>query len=73
MPALQTDDDVESLFRYEHLPEGLAKSLSADFHGLALLTFDQLPSSPERTLALRTLWKAKNLAVLAAIDACNEG
>lgn len=61
-------DKVESLFRYAHLPEDL-QAASKPFHDLAVHLTDTLPSSAEYTLALRSLWEAKNLAVFAAVEA----
>lgn len=59
---------VRKLFRFEHLPDFL-QSVSKPFHDLALDLINSLPPSPERTLAIRELWAAKNLAVYAAVDA----
>lgn len=61
-------DKVESLFRYAHLPEDLQEA-SKPFHDLAVHLTNTLPSSAEYTLALRSLWEAKNLAVFAAVEA----
>lgn len=58
---------VESLFRYEHLPEHLQK-VSKPFHDLAVTLTETLLPSAELTLALRTLWESKNLAVFAAVE-----
>lgn len=60
---------VKSLFRFNHLPDGPAKQVSAEFNCLAHYIVNTVPESPERTLALRTLWEAKNLAVFAQIEA----
>ena len=61
-------EKVESLFRYEHLPRHL-QDASKPFHDLALFLTDHLPNSAEYTLALRSLWEAKNLAVFATVEA----
>ncbi|ANJ20682.1 hypothetical protein RDp07_gp22 [Roseobacter phage RD-1410Ws-07] len=61
-------DKVESLFRFAHLPEHL-QAASKPFHDLAVHLTDTLPPSAEYTLALRSLWEAKNLAVFAAVEA----
>ena len=59
---------IESLFRYAHLPEHL-QTMSKPFHDLALILIAELPQSAELTLALRSLWEAKNLAVFAKAEA----
>lgn len=59
---------VESLFRYDHLPVHL-QDISRPFHDMAMFLTDNLPSSAEYTLALRSLWEAKNLAVFATVEA----
>lgn len=56
---------VETLFRFQHLPPHLA-DVSAGFHALAVTIAEIVPPSAERTLCLRELWAAKNLAVVAA-------
>jgi len=61
-------EKVTSLFRYEHLPVHL-QDASKPFHDLALFLTDHLPNSAEYTLALRSLWEAKNLAVFATVKA----
>ena len=57
-------DAVEKLFEAEHLPPEL-KPTSMLFRNLALTLIEALPSNVERTLALRSLWEAKNLAVMS--------
>lgn len=59
---------AESLFRYSHLPPHL-QEVSRPFYDLATKLVDTLPPSAEATLALRSLWEAKNLAVFAAVEA----
>lgn len=71
MPALRTREEVESYFRFEHLPDGPVKDTSRIFHEAALKLFEAVPSVPERTLALRDLWAAKNHAVFAVVEAQN--
>lgn len=61
-------DKVDSLFRYSHLPPHLQEH-SKPFYNLAVHLTETLPSSAEYTLAIRSLWEAKNLAVLAAVEA----
>ena len=58
---------VMKLFRYEHLPERL-QAVSKPFHDLAVSLIYNLPNSAERTLAIRSLWEAKNLAVYAKVE-----
>lgn len=64
-------DKVESLFRYKHLPEHLQEA-SKPFYDLAVHLTETLPSSAEYTLALRSLWEAKNLAVFATVEAAEK-
>jgi len=59
---------VNSLFRYEHLPPYL-QDTSEPFYDLAMQLVKTLPKSAELTLALRSLWEAKNLAVFATVEA----
>lgn len=64
----QRMDKAVSLFRYSHLPEHL-QAASKPFYDLAVNLVETLPNSAECTLALRSLWEAKNLAVFAAVEA----
>lgn len=57
-------DHVEKLFRYGHLPP-LYQMASKPFYEVAVAVVNMLPPSAERTLSLRSLWEAKNLAVFA--------
>ena len=69
-PAKESNMDktkVASLFRYSHLPEHL-QEVSKSFHDLAMNLVETLPASAELTLAVRTLWEAKNLAVFAKVE-----
>lgn len=52
-------------FDHDHLPPHLA-AVSAPFHDMAQHVVDQLPDNPELSSALRSLWDAKNSAVLVA-------
>lgn len=52
-------------FDHDHLPPHLA-AVSAPFHELAQGLVDRLPDNPELSSALRSLWDAKNSAVLVA-------
>ncbi len=56
--------DVETLFRYGHLPAHL-QAASKPFYDLATSLAVILAPSDERTLAIQKLWEAKNLAVFA--------
>lgn len=56
---------IEEFFAYKHLPPHLQR-VSVWFYNLAMHLEESLPSSAERTLALRTLWEAKNYAVWCA-------
>jgi len=62
---------VTSLFRYSHLPPHL-QVMSQPFYELAQALTEHLPHSAEYTLALRSLWEAKNLAVFATVEAREE-
>lgn len=64
-------DKATSLFRYEHLPPHLQEA-SKPFHDLAVHLTETLPNSAEYTLAIRSLWEAKNLAVFAAVEAAEK-
>lgn len=64
-------DQVESLFRFGHLPEHL-QEISKPFHDLAVTIVETLPPSAECTLALRSLWEAKNLAVFAKVESAEK-
>jgi hypothetical protein len=61
-PPSQGQDRMLQFFRYEHLPEHL-RAVSAPFGTLALQITENLPSNPERTVALRKLLEAKDAAV----------
>lgn len=53
-------------FGYSHLPEHLQET-SKRFHDLADWIVSELPSNPERTVALRKLLEAKDCAVRARL------
>lgn len=65
---MMNEDKIKSLFRYAHLPEHL-QTVSKPFYDLAFSLIAELPQSAELTLAIRSLWEARNLAVYAAITA----
>lgn len=64
--ATPPQDRMLQFFRYEHLPEHL-RAVSAPFGVLALQIVENLPSNPERTVALRKLLEAKDCAVRAVL------
>lgn len=59
-------DSIIQFFAYQHLPERLA-NVSKPFGDLATTLLSDLPSNPERTVALRKLLEAKDAAVRAAL------
>lgn len=61
-------DRLLQFFRYDHLPENL-QLVSRPFGELANHIVANLPSNPERTVALRKLLESKDCAVRAALDA----
>jgi hypothetical protein len=60
------EDRMLQFFAYEHLPDHL-KAVSKPFGELAQKVVDELPSNPERTVALRKLLEAKDCAVRALL------
>ncbi len=58
-------------FRFNHLPTHL-QSVSRPFYSTAEWLIQNTPGSPERTLALRKLFEAKNYAVMGVILAIEE-
>jgi hypothetical protein len=65
-PSNPQQDRMLQFFEYEHLPEHL-RAVSAPFGMLALRIVENLPSNPERTVALRKLLEAKDCAVRAVL------
>ena len=59
-------DRMLQFFSFEHLPPAL-RAVSEPFCALARKLCDELPSNPERTVALRKLLEAKDCAVRALI------
>lgn len=57
-------DRMMQFFAYEHLPPHL-QAISKPFCELAQTIVDELPSNPERIVALRKLLEAKDCAVRA--------
>lgn len=69
-----TMDEVRELFAFQHLPDGTpVKATSETFHNFAVVMVGTLPPSAERTLMLRKLWEAKNLAVYAKVQEARHG
>lgn len=64
---MQKGINVEKMFGYKHLPEGKAE-LSKIFHDAAVAFDSTVEGSAEKTLYIRKLWEAKNLAVIAYND-----
>lgn len=60
-------------FEYGHLRPGIMQATSAEFHRLAHSLVDELPRTPERTVALRKLLESKDAAVRCAIDTLQNG
>lgn len=60
------EDRMLQFFVYEHLPAHL-QAVSAPFGDLARKLVADLPSNPERTVALRKLLEAKDCAVRALL------
>jgi hypothetical protein len=54
-------------FGYTHLPQPL-KSVSQQFHMLALNVVEDIEPGPERTVSLRKLLEAKDAAVRAKVN-----
>lgn len=60
--------EILRYFAHEHLPVGIMMDTSKSFHALAQRVVTTLPSSVERSAALRHLLEAKDAAVRAAMD-----
>jgi len=65
-------DHIIQFFGYKHLPEHL-QAVSKPFADLAHTLVDEVPSSPERTVALRKLLESKDAAVRAALPPRQSG
>lgn len=59
-------DYLLQFFEYAHLPPHL-QDVSKNFQSLAAYIVANLPSNPERTMALRKLLEAKDCAVRARL------
>lgn len=60
------DHYMMQFFKFSHLPDHL-KTVSSDFHTLAVVIDKNFPENPEKTMALRKLLEAKDCAVRAAM------
>lgn len=65
--AYEEKDRMMRNFRYAHLPLHL-QDVSLRFAALARWIVDNIPSSPERTVALRKVLEGKDCAVRARIE-----
>ena len=54
-------------FKFDHLPEGMAKETSRECCELAVKMDSELIESPEKTAGLRKLLEAKDCFVRAAL------
>ena len=63
-----TSEQIDKMFAYEHLKNDKLKDVSRQFYSLAHQIRHMVPVSPERTIALRNLWDAKNYAVWATAN-----
>ena len=66
-PPKEPAERILRYFQWAHLPDELAR-VSEPFAILAYRLVDNLPSGPERTVALRKLLESKDAAVRAALD-----
>lgn len=64
----RADEPMLRFFAHAHLPFGLMRDTSAGFAALAESVVDELPRTPERTVALRKLLEAKDAAVRCALE-----
>lgn len=60
------NETMLQFFKYDHLPAHL-QAISKPFGELAQQIVQELPSNPERTVALRKLLEAKDCAVRATL------
>lgn len=65
-PIKDSQDRMLQFFSFEHLPPHL-QEVSKKFHEMAHFIVDNLPSNPERTVALRKLLEGKDAAVRARL------
>jgi hypothetical protein len=64
--ATTAPEHIMQFFAWEHLPAHL-QGVSLPFQSLARMIVNDLPSNPERTVALRKLLEAKDASVRAKI------
>lgn len=58
---------IVKYFAHDHLPEPL-RSVSEQFHSLAVILDEDLPNGAEKSTALRKLLEGKDAAVRAALE-----
>lgn len=58
---------VMKYFKFDHLPAGPLREMSAQFCQLANNLVNSAPRNPERSVALRKLLEAKDAAVRSVI------
>lgn len=61
------DSPIMKYFKFDHLPEGKAKEISAACCMLAIRMEDNLPDGPEKSAGLRKLLEAKDCFVRQAL------
>lgn len=66
-PQPQSEEPILKYFVYGHLPVNL-QVMSKPFADLARMIHDNLPRTPERSVALRKLLESKDAAVRASLD-----
>ena len=63
---MSQQDYLLQFFEYTHLPKHL-QDVSVQFHTLAHMLSETLPSNPEKTTALRKLLESKDCAVRSVL------
>lgn len=66
LPEGRRPQPILQYFKYDHLPERL-RLVSKGFSDLAQVIWEEIPDSPEQTVALRKLLESKDAAVRAAL------
>lgn len=64
--ATRPHQEILKFFSFDHLKDEKLRSVSRSFAEQALVIVAEVPSNPERTVALRKLLEAKDAAVRAA-------
>jgi hypothetical protein len=59
--------EFRDAFEFDHLPDGLPRSVSETFHDHAAALLELLPDGASLTRSLHDLWRSKNEAVLFAV------